>query len=217
MGTRHAASRLGTSRRNIASARSSATRGRPPYFRACTAARAPASSHTAERAACSAAGQSAHNRQGPKCGSGWPQRRHHGGCTGRQRWRQMSHTTRRDVGKENSARHTRHSAGRSSCSSASRTERPVHGGPHHRSEEHTSELQSLAYLVCRLLLEKKKKKHHINHHRTRNKSTDAQHDVGRHMQICHDHLSIEPARCRYLAITIGYALSDRTVEALAAN
>src|SRR2546425_6220819 len=27
-----------------------------------------------------------------------------------------------------------------------------------RSEEHTSELQSLAYLVCRLLLEKKKKR-----------------------------------------------------------
>src|SRR2546425_7169389 len=31
-------------------------------------------------------------------------------------------------------------------------------GWHPRSEEHTSELQSLAYLVCRLLLEKKKKK-----------------------------------------------------------
>src|SRR2546425_8584516 len=35
------------------------------------------------------------------------------------------------------------------------------GAPSHargrRSEEHTSELQSLAYLVCRLLLEKKKK------------------------------------------------------------
>src|SRR2546425_5579276 len=30
-----------------------------------------------------------------------------------------------------------------------------------RSEEHTSELQSLAYLVCRLLLEKKKKKINI--------------------------------------------------------
>src|SRR5205823_14749330 len=29
-----------------------------------------------------------------------------------------------------------------------------------RSEEHTSELQSLAYLVCRLLLEKKKKNKH---------------------------------------------------------
>src|SRR2546425_8816422 len=28
-----------------------------------------------------------------------------------------------------------------------------------RSEEHTSELQSLAYLVCRLLLEKKKRYH----------------------------------------------------------
>src|SRR2546425_11605896 len=28
--------------------------------------------------------------------------------------------------------------------------------PRPRSEEHTSELQSLAYLVCRLLLEKKK-------------------------------------------------------------
>src|SRR3989441_8044222 len=35
---------------------------------------------------------------------------------------------------------------------------PRHAGDRHRSEEHTSELQSLAYLVCRLLLEKKKKK-----------------------------------------------------------
>src|SRR2546425_9716089 len=32
------------------------------------------------------------------------------------------------------------------------------GAKNVRSEEHTSELQSLAYLVCRLLLEKKKKK-----------------------------------------------------------
>src|SRR2546425_8595718 len=31
-----------------------------------------------------------------------------------------------------------------------------------RSEEHTSELQSLAYLVCRLLLEKKKKNNNIS-------------------------------------------------------
>src|SRR5947209_16357191 len=30
--------------------------------------------------------------------------------------------------------------------------------PNERSEEHTSELQSRQYLVCRLLLEKKKKK-----------------------------------------------------------
>src|SRR2546425_9303655 len=41
---------------------------------------------------------------------------------------------------------------------------PTHGrdmsrfAQYTRSEEHTSELQSLAYLVCRLLLEKKKKK-----------------------------------------------------------
>src|SRR2546425_7350111 len=34
-----------------------------------------------------------------------------------------------------------------------------------RSEEHTSELQSLAYLVCRLLLEKKKKRHLNSRHR----------------------------------------------------
>src|SRR5882757_10889631 len=39
----------------------------------------------------------------------------------------------------------------------------------HRSEEHTSELQSRQYLVCRLLLEKKKKnKNIIHHHYTKN-------------------------------------------------
>src|SRR5205823_14788244 len=39
-----------------------------------------------------------------------------------------------------------------------------------RSEEHTSELQSLAYLVCRLLLEKKKKNktHRHSHPTTQN-------------------------------------------------
>src|SRR3712207_7335325 len=51
-------------------------------------------------------------------------------------------------------------AGRRSCCSSSplpcrRCSRP-------RSEEHTSELQSRQYLVCRLLLEKKKKKNKIN-------------------------------------------------------
>src|SRR2546425_2107301 len=34
---------------------------------------------------------------------------------------------------------------------------PYTGQGDYRSEEHTSELQSLAYLVCRLLLEKKKR------------------------------------------------------------
>src|SRR2546426_7710738 len=36
-------------------------------------------------------------------------------------------------------------------------ERALQEGVHHRSEEHTSELQSPCNLVCRLLLEKKKK------------------------------------------------------------
>src|SRR3712207_7247824 len=49
-----------------------------------------------------------------------------------------------------------------------RQERPAHrlgpgrvGVPARRSEEHTSELQSRQYLVCRLLLEKKKKSTNI--------------------------------------------------------
>src|SRR3712207_8915848 len=37
----------------------------------------------------------------------------------------------------------------------------VHGGGPARSEEHTSELQSRQYLVCRLLLEKKKKSFYV--------------------------------------------------------
>src|SRR2546425_7415237 len=41
---------------------------------------------------------------------------------------------------------------------------------HGRSEEHTSELQSLAYLVCRLLLEKKKK-HYVRKERTSRRRT----------------------------------------------
>src|SRR2546425_7893559 len=55
--------------------------------------------------------------------------------------------------------------GRTRCSAPS-ARRWLSPGPHPhssplpsaRSEEHTSELQSLAYLVCRLLLEKKKRK-----------------------------------------------------------
>src|SRR5437899_10079144 len=41
-----------------------------------------------------------------------------------------------------------------------------------RSEEHTSELQSLRHLVCRLLLEKKKKKRkQITHYTEKKRST----------------------------------------------
>src|SRR2546425_4765343 len=41
-----------------------------------------------------------------------------------------------------------------------------------RSEEHTSELQSLAYLVCRLLLEKKKKNTTQKKRQNENKKTN---------------------------------------------
>src|SRR2546425_4325747 len=48
-------------------------------------------------------------------------------------------------------------AARSSASEAGSEGRTCPPDRRTRSEEHTSELQSLAYLVCRLLLEKKKK------------------------------------------------------------
>src|SRR2546425_7126617 len=42
-----------------------------------------------------------------------------------------------------------------------------------RSEEHTSELQSLAYLVCRLLLEKKKTKDKTHERQIRTANNNA--------------------------------------------
>src|SRR2546425_6989629 len=56
---------------------------------------------------------------------------------------------KRDVGAEHAGPHERHlrDIDRPDQRKAERA----------RSEEHTSELQSLAYLVCRLLLEKKKR------------------------------------------------------------
>src|SRR2546425_5508572 len=53
--------------------------------------------------------------------------------------------------------------GAAAAAAVAAAQRLVVGGA--RSEEHTSELQSLAYLVCRLLLEKKKKTSspHTNH------------------------------------------------------
>src|SRR2546430_5811328 len=56
-------------------------------------------------------------------------------------------------------------AARSTSALAARWRSSMRGsGWVHRSEEHTSELQSQSNLVCRLLLEKKKKKktHHAN-------------------------------------------------------
>src|SRR2546425_8922906 len=51
----------------------------------------------------------------------------------------------------------RRGAARPAGSDRGGRQRPRAAGGRVRSEEHTSELQSLAYLVCRLLLEKKKK------------------------------------------------------------
>src|SRR3712207_8596381 len=54
-----------------------------------------------------------------------------------------------------------------SWSTASPSHRACSCGPRSRSEEHTSELQSRQYLVCRLLLEKIKREDHLLHmHKT---------------------------------------------------
>src|SRR2546425_6179657 len=55
----------------------------------------------------------------------------------------------------------RRSASATACACPSSRRRTT-CSPRCRSEEHTSELQSLAYLVCRLLLEKKKNEGHLN-------------------------------------------------------
>src|SRR3712207_7672414 len=49
------------------------------------------------------------------------------------------------------------------CAGDSGTPRTSPGDHRGRSEEHTSELQSRQYLVCRLLLEKKTKKAKVYH------------------------------------------------------
>src|SRR3989441_7337042 len=66
---------------------------------------------------------------------------------------------------------------------------PRCAGRAQRSEEHTSELQSLAYLVCRLLLEKKKKNYestvfnHTTADRHANRLRDQQHPVPKQYQF----------------------------------
>src|SRR5262245_65110616 len=65
-------------------------------------------------------------------------------------------------------RHRQHTIG---------AEAGIHSAERHdcRSEEHTSELQSLRHLVCRLLLEKKKQEENINNkNRHKTKPTTAQ-------------------------------------------
>src|SRR5256886_7217019 len=63
----------------------------------------------------------------------------------------------------------------------------------HRSEEHTSELQSQSNLVCRLLLEKKKKTHRYWHTRLPSGSDP----LTRSTRTLHPHI---PARITILAV-----------------
>src|SRR3989441_5410425 len=95
-------------------------------------------------------------------------------CAGAARAVRLDHLDRRGHGGRGlgsaapASRRSPHPAGRRGTAaaapvvdgSARAAQRPgdVPGRGARRSEEHTSELQSLAYLVCRLLLEKKKKK-----------------------------------------------------------
>src|SRR5947209_11639963 len=69
---------------------------------------------------------------------------------------------------------------------------PVRRAPG-RSEEHTSELQSRQYLVCRLLLEKKKKKANL-HSDINIHTTPHAHTYNRALSL-HNRLGIQQLRC----------------------
>src|SRR5437016_9715797 len=58
------------------------------------------------------------------------------------------------------------------------------GGSKSRSEEHTSELQSLTNLVCRLLLEKKKKNKKQKINNTNNPKKTLARDDNKHKDMC---------------------------------
>src|SRR3712207_7784541 len=66
---------------------------------------------------------------------------------------------RREASGRSSVRDGRGPGGAASCRAR---RRPHRARPGNRSEEHTSELQSRQYLVCRLLLEKKNKYYYIS-------------------------------------------------------
>src|SRR5437764_11553110 len=80
-----------------------------------------------------------------------------------------SRQVRRDGGGPHVARHRRDAIGPDDP----RRRRPA--ARHVRSEEHTSELQSPMYLVCRLLLEKKKKQEKYQRNNTHLHNTQPRH------------------------------------------
>src|SRR6266404_2366252 len=75
-----------------------------------------------------------------------------------------------------------------------RHSRGRHPRSHPRSEEHTSELQSLAYLVCRLLLEKKKTTRHQFRPTVLRASSGASMERCREIAFCSFHAS-NPLYC----------------------
>src|SRR3979490_1320308 len=74
----------------------------------------------------------------------------------------MQRSTTESISAETGAIALGRGGGASTCKRSISTGSPEMNGYRPRSEEHTSELQSLAYLVCRLLLEKKKN-HKLTH------------------------------------------------------
>src|SRR2546425_13152105 len=95
------------------------------------------------------------------------QRREHerGGIGPRPADQESCHERREDAGDvSDKVFHARPHADLIRRSASLQDGQDVAGRKSDRSEEHTSELQSLAYLVCRLLLEKKKKKQHVSYH-----------------------------------------------------
>src|SRR3712207_7463894 len=63
------------------------------------------------------------------------------------------------------------------CTTMPKTECSISSSATPRSEEHTSELQSRQYLVCRLLLEKKKQKHPGTHNNANHVTTTTCHNT----------------------------------------
>src|SRR5215203_5847513 len=104
----------------------------------------------------------------PSCATGTPGRR-------RPIRERVPRARRSDLGGRRLDCASRRYAGRLECGSrvprATVPQRSVRRSPKRRarSEEHTSELQSRQYLVCRLLLEKKKKKMKTPHNTKKKK------------------------------------------------
>src|SRR3989441_4740732 len=82
-----------------------------------------------------------------------------------------------------------------------------------RSEEHTSELQSLAYLVCRLLLEKKKKTSKVGREPVRSQTTGTSRRTDYTRDIT-SHTRLTSSRNRTSGTTARYTLNTSSLHAL---